>query len=107
MPPGDYGEVSGWQLEPRSIPPMEEKEQRLARVRRASNGQTDGGFLRGRADLTIPARSSLSILVDQSHTTDAYPILETSGGAGSAVRLTYAEALVDPKGEKGNRNDID
>ncbi|MFL5482017.1 MAG: alpha-L-rhamnosidase C-terminal domain-containing protein [Gemmatimonadaceae bacterium] len=107
MPPGDYGEVSGWQLEPRSIPPMEEKEQRLASVRRASNGQTDGGFLRGSGDLTIPARSSISILLDQSHTTDAYPILETSGGTGSVIRLTYAEALVDAKGEKGNRNDVD
>ena len=47
VPPGEYGEVSGWQLEPRSIPPMEEKEQRLARVRRAAGVQTDGAFLRG------------------------------------------------------------
>ena len=31
----------------------------------------------------------------------------TSGGAGSTVRLTYAGALVDAKGQKGNRNDIE
>ena len=30
--PGGYGEISGWQLEPRSIPPMEERQQLLARV---------------------------------------------------------------------------
>ena len=107
MPPGEYGEVSGWQLEPRSIPPMEEKEQRLAIVRRASGVPADNAFLRAAGDLVVPARTTASILLDQSHTTNAYPVLETSGGAGSTVRLTYAEALVDAKGEKGNRNDID
>jgi alpha-L-rhamnosidase len=107
IPPGEYGEVSGWQLEPRSIPPMEEKEQRLARVRRATGVQTDGAFLRGSGDLVIPARTKGVLLLDQSHTTNAYPVLETSGGAGSVLRLTYAEALVDSAGNKGNRNEID
>ena len=106
MPPGDYGEVSGWQLSPRSIPAMEEREQRLASVRRATGVQTDGAFLRGTGDLVIPAHTTASILLDQSHTTNAYPVLQTSGGAGSSVRLTYPEALVDAKGQKGNRNDI-
>jgi len=106
MAPGGYGEVSGWQLEPRSIPPMEENEQRLARVRRATGVATDGAFLRGAGDLVIPAQTTATILLDQSHTTNAYPVLETSGGAGSTVRLTYAEALVDSAGKKGNRNDI-
>jgi alpha-L-rhamnosidase len=105
--PGGYGEVSGWQLEPRSIPPMEERQQRLASVRRASGVQADAGFLRDSGDLVIPARTTASILLDQSHTTNAYPVLETSGGTGSVVRITYAEALVDPKGQKGNRNDIE
>jgi len=107
MLPGDYGEVSAWQLEPRSIPPMEEREQRIATVRRASGVQTDGAFLRASGDLVIPAHTTASILLDQSHTTNSYPVMETSGGAGSIVRLTYAEALVDAKGQKGNRNEID
>ena len=47
------------------------------------------------------------LLLDQSHTTNAYPVLETSGGARSIVRLTYAEALVDSAGHKGNRNEIE
>ncbi len=105
--PGAYGEVSGWQLEPRSIPAMEERQQRLANVRRANGVQPDGAFLRGSADLTVPARTTASILIDQAHTTDAYPVLETSGGAGTVVRVTYAEALVDAKGQKGNRNDVE
>jgi len=33
-------------------------------------------------------------------------VLAVSGGQGSTVRLTYAEALVDGQGEKGNRNEI-
>ena len=107
MPPGDYGEVAGWQLEPRGIPPMEERDQRLAAVRRATGVQTDGAFTRAGGDLLIPPRTTAAILLDQSHTTNAYPLLETSGGAGSTVRLTYAEALVDSAGRKGNRNDIE
>jgi len=107
MQPGDYGEVTGWQLEPRSIPAMEETLQRLARVRRATGVTTDGGFLRGTGDLVIPPRTTATLLLDQSHTTNAYPVLETSGGEGSSVRLTYAEALVDSAGRKAHRDSVD
>ena len=108
MRPGGYGEISGWQLEPRSIPPMEERPQFLARVRRATGIKIDDeqNLLRGEYQW-IPARTTATILYDQSVTTNAYPVLMTHGGAGSTVRLTYAEALVDAKGQKGNRNDIE
>jgi len=108
MAPGGYGEVSGWQLEPRSIPPMEERPQLLARVRRATGTKVadEQLFLHGTYQW-IPARTTATILYDQSVTTNAYPVLMTNGGAGSTVRLTYAEALVDSAGHKGNRNDIE
>ena len=106
MQPGEYGEMSGWQLEPRSIPLMEERVQRLSRVRRASGVQADGAFLRGTGDLVIPPRTRASLLLDQSHTTNAYPVIETGGGRGSSIRLTYAEALVDSLGRKGHRDSI-
>lgn len=106
VPPGEYGEVAGWQLEPRSLPAMEETVQRLTRVRRAVGVPSDDSFLRGAGDLLVPARSTAVVLLDQSHTTNAYPVLETSGGAGSAVRLTYAEALVDSAGQKGHRDSV-
>jgi len=107
--PGGYGEVSGWQLESRSIPPMDERVQSLEHVRRAIGIKLkdESEFLHGAADVWIPARTTASILFDQSVTTNAYPVLITQGGAGSIVRLTYAEALVDAKGQKGNRNDIE
>jgi hypothetical protein len=101
------GEVEGWQLEPRELPPMDDSVQRLPRVRRARGVRADDAFLRGTGDLVIPAHSTASILVDQGHTTDAYPVLLTSGGAGGSVALTYAEALVDSAGHKGNRNDVE
>jgi alpha-L-rhamnosidase len=104
--PGEFGEVSGWQLEPRSIPVMEEKVQRLARVRRTTGMDSVGEFLRGTGDLVIPPGTRASLLLDQGHTTNAYPVVETSGGAGSSIRLTYAEALVDSAGRKGHRDSI-
>lgn len=106
MQPGEFGEMSGWQLEPRSIPAMEERVQRLARVRRVTGLATDGAFLRGAGDLVMPPRTRATLLLDQSHTTNAYPVLETSGGAGSSIRLTYAEALHDSLGRKGRRDSI-
>jgi len=103
---GGSGEVIGWQLEPRSIPPMDEDVQRLAAVRRAVGVNADTAFLRGAGDVRVPAHARATLLLDQSHTTNAYPLLVTSGGAGSTVTLTYAEALIDAQGRKGNRNDV-
>ena len=100
------GEVSGWQLVPRELPPMEETVQRIPRLRRTIGMAADDSFLRGNADLVIPGHTAASLLVDQGHTTTAYPVLETSGGAGATVTLTYAEALIDARGEKGHRDSI-
>jgi hypothetical protein len=97
----------GWQLTPRSIPLMEETPQRLTAVRRAAGVPADDRFLSGAGDLVIPPRTRASLLLDQGHTTNAYPVLMTSGGGGSTITLTYAEALVDASGQKGNRNDVE
>lgn len=107
--PGDggTGEVVGWQLQPRDLPPMDETVQRLTRVRRAVGAPADGAFLRGAGDLVLPAHARATLLLDQGHTTNAYPVLETSGGAGSTVTLTYAEALVDARGQKGHRDSVE
>ena len=102
-----FGEAGGWQLVPRSIPAMEESPVRFATVRRSEGIQTDGEFLRGTGDLVVPAKSRAVLLLDQSHLTNAFAVLDASGGAGSVVGLVYAEALKDAKGNKGNRNDIE
>jgi hypothetical protein len=101
------GEAWGWHLVPRSIPPMEERVVRYAHVRRASGVAPDDGFLQGRNELTIPPNTRASLLLDQAHLTNAYVVLSVSGGAGSKVVLTYAEALKDAAGRKGNRNETE
>src|SRR4029078_1919439 len=87
---GSTGEIVGWQLEPRSIPAMEESVQRLSSVRTASFGVAmDGAFLRGGGDLVVPPDVTVTLMLDQAHTTNAYPVLDVSGGAGSTVIVTY------------------
>jgi alpha-L-rhamnosidase len=55
---------------------------------------------------TIPAHTTEHILLDRSELTTAYPKLTFSGGKGSHVTFTYAEALYDEKRHKGNRNEV-
>ena len=55
---------------------------------------------------TIPAHTTEHILLDRSELTTAYPKLTFSGGKGSHVTFTYAEALYDEQLHKGNRNEV-
>jgi hypothetical protein len=105
-PRGIQDSPSRWMLVPRSIPVMEEKTERIARIARASGIKASDDFLQGRAPLTVPANTHASLLLDQTYLTTAYPELVTSGGRGALVTLTYAEALFKGR-EKGNRNDIE
>ncbi len=97
-----YGETDRI-LTPRDIPMMEETPQRLRSVRRYEGLSEMTDFLSGTAPLRIPAGTRCSILLDQGHLTTAYPRLTVSGGEGSRIRVTYAEALFDERG-KGDRN---
>jgi len=104
--PAGYGSDNLWTLVPRSIPLMEETPQRLQKVRRAQGITANDDFLSGNAPLTIPANKTVSILLDQSFNTAAYPELTVSKGAGSTVKMTYAEALFSNY-KKGNRNEVE
>ena len=102
-----YGEAAEWQLVPRTIPLPEERPIRFAEVRRSEGARPAAAFLKGKAPLTIPANSKVSLLLDQRELTLGYPVLVASGGRGATATLTFAEGLVDAKGHKENRNDID
>ena len=104
--------VSGftrWELEPRPIPPMEEKPIRLARVRRASGVTPPAGFPSRAAALRVPANTKATLLLDQDALTTGYPELVVSGGQGGKVTLTYAELLRLPGTTygHGNRDEIE
>jgi alpha-L-rhamnosidase len=93
-----------WELVPDALPAMAMELAPVGRVVRVTGIDTpsqfpDKGFL-------VPAHASASVLIDTSHLTTAYPELTVGGGAGSSIRVTYAEALYDDKGNKGNRNEI-
>ena len=105
--PAGWGTDVSWWLAPRTIPLMEETPTRFARVRRASGVQPAAGFVAGKAPLAIPAQAKASVLLDQGFETNAFPQLAVSGGKGARVTLTYAEALFDQAGQKGNRDEIE
>ena len=93
-----------WELLPDPLPQMQMEVTSIGRVARATGIQPPKDF--PDAGLDIPAHTTATLLLDQSHLTTAYPEFTATGGAKSTIRLTYAEALFDDKGEKGNRNEI-
>jgi hypothetical protein len=95
---------------------MELAPQRLQKVRIADGIQLPEGFPSQKNSFTIPANSSVSILLDQGYLTDAYPVIQFSKGKNASITLGYAEGLyVEEPNEKnwrsyhqkGNRNEIE
>ena len=99
--------AGGWQLVARTIPTMDEHPVRFQSVRRTEGVTTDGEFLDNSGTLVVPANTTATVLLDQSHLTNAYFLMETSHGAGSEISVTYAEALKDENGIKGHRDEIE
>ena len=95
---------NNWQLVVDPLPAMEMTEVSAGKVVRASGIATPSGF--PEKGFQVSAHTKASLLLDNGQLTTGFPVLTVSGGQGSTVRLTYAEALVDDKGEKGNRNEI-
>ncbi|MEM6844312.1 MAG: family 78 glycoside hydrolase catalytic domain [Bacteroidota bacterium] len=93
-------------LYPRNIPMLEEKTERLAEIERATI-VVDDTFLQGNQSVTISAKQQATILLDHTYLTMGYPSLTVSGGMGSKIKVTYAEALYDENRQKGNRNETE
>ncbi len=92
-----------WHLVRDTLPPMEYTPTSAGHVIRSVGVRADG--FPGRPML-IAAHTRASILIDRDTLTTAYPELIVGAGGDAKIRLTYAEALVDAKGSKGNRNDV-
>jgi alpha-L-rhamnosidase len=104
--PFGYGSDNVWTLTHRTIPQMEETPERLNSIRRSENIMIKDTFITGHHPLLIPGNTSVSVLLDQSYETTAYPELIVSKGKDAIIKMTYAEALLDSNGKKGNRDDI-
>jgi hypothetical protein len=116
VPKSSFDFSTGWMLVPRSIPMMEVTEQRLQKIRLQSGLSAAENFLRGDQPVTIPAHSSIHILLDQSFLTTAFPVMQFSKGKNADISITYAEALFINEGDstdwraqnqKGNRNEVE
>ncbi len=101
---GETDAPNNWQLIKDSLPPMEMKLVPAGKVVRTEGIETPSEF--PEHGVIIPAHSKVSILVDNSTLTTGYPSLTARGEIGSTIRVTYAEALFDEAGQKGNRNEI-
>jgi alpha-L-rhamnosidase len=93
-----------WELVQDPLPPMEHRRVGAGRVVR-SEGVADAASFPAEA-LEIPPNTHATLLLDNGVLQTAYPELTMSGGKDATVRLTYAEALYDAAGEKGDRNQI-
>jgi len=96
---------NNWQLVADPLPKMEMTVVPPGKVIRAVGIAAPPGF--PDSELSIPARTEASILIDHGELTTGYPALTVTGGQGAAIGLTYAEALVDENRNKGNRDHIE
>jgi alpha-L-rhamnosidase len=58
-----------------------------------------------KATITIPKQSVVTLVLDQTYLTNAYPTVLFSGGKNASISISYAEALYSKFPQKGNRNE--
>lgn len=93
-----------WKLVQDQLPPMEHKPVPVGSVVRVEGISEAGSF--PTIPLLIPAHKHVTLLLDNKVLQTAYPELVISGGRNAAIQVTYAEALYDKAGQKGDRNEI-
>ncbi len=114
LPKGVFQSDLSWMLIPRTIPPVELTTQRLEKVRSVTGVTLPASFPSVKSSFTVPANTSVKILLDNGVLTNAYPVLQFSKGKEAEITLGYAEALFIDEGsskdwkaqnKKGNRNE--
>ncbi|WP_218973100.1 alpha-L-rhamnosidase C-terminal domain-containing protein [Labilibaculum manganireducens] len=103
-----YGSAYGWLLIPSKLPQMEMKLQRIPKLVKAEGVKVLGSFPAKPSSITIPAKTTATLLLDQTFLTNAYPTLIFSEGKHAEIILEYAEALFESLPfEKGNRDEVE
>jgi alpha-L-rhamnosidase len=100
--------TSPYGLMARMIPPMEEgTPTHFADVFTAGGGEVANEWkifaTQPAGDALVPANSTVEVIFDVGELTTGFPKIEVEEGAGSTVRLTYAEALRLPWETPGAR----
>lgn len=97
-----------WMLVPSPLPQMEMTPQRMASVRKAEGVKVPTGFPKTKVQLTIPANTSATLLIDNEVLTNAYTTMVFSDGKDAGISIGYAEALyVRNKNEDLNKYSIE
>ena len=109
--PKGNGDGFGWMLVPTKLPPREMRYQRIPVCRKADGIVLPTDFPAKKTPLTIPANTTVTLLLDQTYLTNAYLTLNFSRGRDAGISIRYAESLfiefTKYGGRKGNRNDVD
>jgi alpha-L-rhamnosidase len=109
--PKGMADAFGWMLVSSSLPQMERTLQRIPVLRKADGVIIPSSFPATKTAVTIPANTTVTLLLDQTYLTNAYLTLNFSNGKDAGISLAYAEALFDNLSKygprKGNRNDVD
>lgn len=100
-----YG--NGIHLVPRQIPFAERKKENLSAIVKTNAPTYRPAKILATLSLKINKHTKSSFLLDNSLLTVGYTVLKISGGKGSKIKITYAEALRDKQGNKGNRNETE
>lgn len=95
----------GLHLVPRSIPLPEQSVERFQKIIATGYPTNSTRLFAEGKPVIIPKNTTAVFLLDQSYLTIGYPRLLVSKGNNSRIRVTYAEALTDKNGQKGNRNE--
>ncbi len=95
---------NNWELVEDRLPAMEHRRVEAGKPVRVEGLASEPAF--PSQPLEIPANTHVTLLLDHGVLQTAYPELVTSGGRDAEIRLTFAEALYDTQGNKGNRNEI-
>ena len=98
--------TSPYGLVPRMIPALEERAPGAPFKEVFLPGGRDAPvdwakLVEGGTALTVPPHTTVEVMVDVGELTTGFPQVATTGGAGSTVLLTYAEALRLPWGTPG------
>ena len=115
-PKGQFTFDDAWMLVPSPIPARELVVQRLKTMRRGTGIDLPSTFPAEKRPITIPAHTKVTILLDQTFLTNAYPAIIFSKGKNAGISMSYAEGLYvieannkdwRAQGKKGNRDEIE
>ena len=95
-------------LVPTPIPPMENRTERFAEVRRSDGVRIPEGFPGRAATVTVPAHTTAEILLDNDSLTTAYLSLLFSGGKGLADHRRLCRSALPRYADlfKDDRNEV-